>query len=138
MSAVSRIHHLLLLQGSQYLFLLNHLAFFSLPQFLQDNYFGSDIIAFSAKDSRSLPCSCGTEDFPVDDHCHERSRPALPGGNATPSNPEQTAAQMSLPVAGTTECLFSQLSLWSSSLHLPLIVTYQCAEHLFLKMEFSA
>ena len=55
MSAVSTIHHLLLQQRRQYLSFLNHLAFFSLPQFLQDNYFGSEIIAFSANNSRSRP-----------------------------------------------------------------------------------
>ena len=100
MSAVSTIHHLLLQQRRQYLSFLNHLAFFSLPQFLQDNYFGSEIIAFGANNSRSRPYFCDTGDFPVDDHCRGRTRPALPGGSSTASHPEQTAAQRSLPVAG--------------------------------------
>lgn len=67
-SMVSRIHHHLLWQGSQYLFLLNHLVFFfSLLQFLQDNYFGTETRAFHAKDSSPLPSSCDR------DHSHEWS-----------------------------------------------------------------
>lgn len=74
-SMVSRIHYLLLWQGSQYLFFLNHLVFFFLlPQFLPDNCFGSEIIAFHAKDSSSLPSSCDTEDISMRDQCHARTR----------------------------------------------------------------
>lgn len=94
-SMVSRIHHHLLWQGSQYLFLLNHLVFFSSPLFLQDNYFGAEIIAFSAKDSSYLPSSYDR------DHSREWSllwrdqgwRPSpSPGCNST-LLPSQSKAQ---------------------------------------------
>lgn len=56
--------------------LLNHLAFFSLPWFLQDNHFVSEIIAFCAKDSCSLPFSCDRDAFPVDGPCCGRTSPS--------------------------------------------------------------
>ena len=90
----------------------------------------------SANNSRSRPYFCDTGDFPVDSHCRGRTRPALPGGSSTASHPEQTAAQRSLPVAGWMRRLSSQPSLWSRPSLPPLIVTCQCAEHCFLKMEF--